>query len=145
MGFRRAPDKPGFVQRRVDVREARRPEVVDVVGELRLQELISRRSRYSCGEQHLGREHRRGPQQGQRSGALLIDVERQQSTNSPTDQLGGLCACLLGGITHLLRRAASESFHMHSFNTSPHPWSERDVNGISQHGRVVGETAEIIS
>jgi len=144
MGFRRTPDEPGFVQRRVDVGEARWPEVVDILGELRLQELISLGGRYSCGEQHLGREHRRRTQQGQRSGALLIDVERQQSTNSPTDQLGGLCACLLSGVTYLLRRAASESFHMHSFNTPLHPWSEREVDRISQLGRVVGETAEII-
>ena len=82
-GLGRAPDEAGLGEAGVDVGEAGRGQVVDVVGEQAHLDIVAlRHRRHPRPPKHLGRVAHRLPQQGERRRPLLVDVGRQELPDS---------------------------------------------------------------
>lgn len=144
MGLGRAPDQSRFMERRVDVGERRGPEVVDVLGELGLEELVAGWGGDAGSEQHAGREPSGRPQQRQRPAALLIDVEFEQRPDLRPDRRGGLGPGESCCLADLLGRAPGELLHMDPFDTALHPGTECRFDRVSERGGVLGESPEVL-
>ena len=78
MGLGGAPHETGFVHGRIEVRERRRGEVVEVVGEEALGVGVADHGRHAGDGQHGCGVGRRAADQRQRVGALRVDVRREQ-------------------------------------------------------------------
>lgn len=144
MGLRRSPDQTRFMQRRIEIGECCRTEVVDVLGELDPEELVSVRGRNPGIEQDPGREPGRRSQQRERTRALLVNVEGKQRPHLRSHLFGGLDPGPGCGVTDILGRSARELLHMDPLHTSLHPWTERCFDGISEVGCIRGESPEIL-
>jgi len=132
------------MQCRVEVGEGGRAEVVDVLGELGLEELVAHHRRDPGIEQDPGRGGRRPPQQRQWPGALLIDVEREQGADPAPDDLSGLGPGPRRSIADLLRRPVAEPLDEHPLHTSFHPGSQCPVDAVGQRGGVLLEALQVI-
>ena len=144
MGLGRTPHDAGLVQRRVDIGERGRTEIEHILGELLLLELIPAHRGNTCGEQHPGGELRGRPQHGQRTGALVINVEGEQRAHLWSDHGYGFRASGHCGFPHLLRRPTQQLANVDLFDAALHPWPDRSFHAIGQHQCILGEPTKIV-
>ena len=144
MGLGRTPHDASLVQRRVDIGERGRTEIEDVVGELLLLELIPAHRGNTRREQHPSGELCGRPQHGQRTGALVINVEGEQRAHLRTDQGYGFGTSGHRGFPHFLRRSPQQLADIDLFDTALHPWPERGLHAVGQHQCVLSKPTKII-
>lgn len=144
MGLGRTPHDAGLMQRGVDLGERGRTEIEHILGELLLLELVTAHRGNTGGEQYSGGELRCRPQHGERTRALVIDIEGEQRAHLRSDHGHGFGTRRSSGFPHLLGRSTQQLSDIHLLDTALHPGPESRLHPFGENQRVLRKPKEII-